>query len=224
MRTVVGVIDPLTMVRRELEVSLEAEGFDVIDSPPDPASFLRGSSDRALVVSLTGTFGLSDLDRVRRGNLAAPIVVLVDSASVDIFAELLRRGRVYPVRRMSSAAAITRCVTASLEDMCLLPTAIARDLARNGPDLEEYGITAEELSWLRRLAGGDSVQSLASDICLSERSAYRRLGSIYAKLGVRTRTQAITHLARFGLLTSLGQHSSSTVHSSKPSSNRISSE
>lgn len=199
-RTEVGVVDPLPAVRRELRRALEELGFSTCDNPGDLPGYVRGRRHRALVVSLTGSFGLGELDRVVRANRQASIVALVDSASPGLYAELLRRGRVHPALRSETAASIAECMKASLNGMCALPSRIARQMADSLPTEGGTGLGGEELTWLRRLAEGVTIEEIAADAGLSERSLYRRLAAAYRKLGVTTRTEAMVRLAHLGLL------------------------
>lgn len=196
----VGVVDPLPSVRRDVRLALENAGFSTCDPPADLAAYVRGRRRRAAVVSLTGHFGLRELDQVIRANRQASIVALVDWASPDLYAELLRRASVYPALRSATPESIAECMKASLNGMCVLPNRIARQMANAMPAQGGTGLTREELSWLRRLGRAVTVEEIADDVGLSERSLYRRLRVAYRKLGVESRTEALLRLAQLGLL------------------------
>ena len=77
---------------------------------------------------------------------------------------------------------------AAVRDSSLVPTSVLRALADNatpGEDVKESSwLTKSEREWIRQLAHGDSVASLAARAGYSERMMFRLLRSLYTKLGV----------------------------------------
>ena len=69
----------------------------------------------------------------------------------------------------------------------------------SSPDPQAW-ITGDEAEWLRALADGATVAALAERIGYSERETFRMLGELYAKVGVRNRTEAIIWATRHGVL------------------------
>ena len=80
-----------------------------------------------------------------------------------------------------------------------LPTAAARTLsgAHHG---EPVAVTPREAAWLRALADGVTVASLARASGYSQREMYRLLAAVYARLGTDNRTDALLRADRAGLL------------------------
>ncbi len=62
------------------------------------------------------------------------------------------------------------------------------------------GVEAQEVQWLRRLASGTTVATLAEALGRSLPEMYRALSTTYAKLGATNRTEAVLYAARCGLL------------------------
>jgi hypothetical protein len=58
----------------------------------------------------------------------------------------------------------------------------------------------EELGWLKRLAHGARTIDIALEAGLSERQLYRRLRTLYRKLGCGTRAQALAIAGEMRLL------------------------
>ena len=81
----------------------------------------------------------------------------------------------------------------------LLPSDVARRMAQKRVE-EPEGLSAEEVGWLRALAGGRTVTELAKEKAYSERHLHRRLKAVYARLGVAGRTEALLRAERAGLL------------------------
>jgi len=65
---------------------------------------------------------------------------------------------------------------------------------------QRIGLTQRELEILERLTSGDSVRQLAIELFLSESTVKTHLGSIYRKLEVSNRVQAINKARGIGLL------------------------
>lgn len=61
-------------------------------------------------------------------------------------------------------------------------------------------LTRRELEVLRLVAQGLSNQNIAARLVLSEHTVHRHVANILAKLGISSRTAAVAHAARYGLL------------------------
>ena len=61
-------------------------------------------------------------------------------------------------------------------------------------------LSARDVAWLRALADGVTVASLARASGYSQREMYRLLSALYARLGVDSRTEALLRADRAGLL------------------------
>lgn len=62
------------------------------------------------------------------------------------------------------------------------------------------GLTPRETETLRLLGTGMSNREIAETLSISERTVENHVRSIYTKLGIRTRTQALLHAVRLGLV------------------------
>ncbi len=63
-----------------------------------------------------------------------------------------------------------------------------------------HGVSARELEVLRLIAAGRTNRSIATELFLSERTVHRHVSSIFAKLGVRSRTEAAIYAVGHQLL------------------------
>ena len=61
------------------------------------------------------------------------------------------------------------------------------------------GLTPRELEMLTMLVQGHGVKDVASELCISERTARNHLSNIYHKLGVFDRSQAVLYAIKQGL-------------------------
>lgn len=62
------------------------------------------------------------------------------------------------------------------------------------------GLTSRELQVLVMVVRGQSVKDIATDLCISERTARNHLSNIYHKLGVFDRAQAVLYAIKKGLV------------------------
>jgi ATP/maltotriose-dependent transcriptional regulator MalT len=62
------------------------------------------------------------------------------------------------------------------------------------------GLTARELEVLRLISGGLSNQAIADRLCISEHTVHRHVANTLSKLDVPSRSAAVAHAARLGLL------------------------
>lgn len=72
--------------------------------------------------------------------------------------------------------------------------------SREVRDREVGELTDRELEVLKRAAKGLSNKDIAEDLCLSVRTVQAHLGNIFSKLMVGSRTEAVVHGLRKGLL------------------------
>lgn len=197
----VAVYDPLPSVRAALCRALRAEGFGADESPPDISSWVRQPGQLVVIHSVAEPSGFDGLDDVLSVRELAMVVVLVDDASPDGFASVLRR-RAFPVPRNADVNEIVEAVDCALHDVVRIPAKVAGGLA----DRALYGhgepllLVEAELEWMTDLARGQTVTDVAHTAGYSERAMYRRLAAIYRKLGVPNRSLAIARLARAGLI------------------------
>jgi ATP/maltotriose-dependent transcriptional regulator MalT len=65
---------------------------------------------------------------------------------------------------------------------------------------EISGLTARELEVLRLISGGLSNQAIADRLCISEHTVHRHVANTLSKLDVPSRSAAVAHAAKLGLL------------------------
>lgn len=65
---------------------------------------------------------------------------------------------------------------------------------------DSVGLTARETEILRLISGGLSNQAIAERLCISEHTVHRHVANTLSKLAVPSRSAAVAHAARLGLL------------------------
>jgi len=62
------------------------------------------------------------------------------------------------------------------------------------------GLTTRELEVLRLISTGLSNQAIADRLCISEHTVHRHVANTLTKLDVSSRSAAVAHAARLGLI------------------------
>lgn len=134
---------------------------------------------------------------VLQGVHSALVIALVETLDSRFLAACFSAGAKAILPR-GKPSLIGATVTLIAEGSLVLPRALAHlmDQRRVAPEL----LAQDELRWMRKLASGRPTSEVARDEGYSERAMYRRLRSIYDKLGTAGRTEALLVLARANLL------------------------
>lgn len=195
----VAVIDPLPMFRYGLVACLTAAGYRV-ETPDDPPGWAaRGGSSLVLLT-------LADAgDWLLLADLAAgrPVIALLCGGSADEGVRAVRGGARSVLPRKVTPETLRRTVAATVDGQSVLPAAVSRALVGTVPvpvPAASSPLSADQLSWLRELAAGRTVAGLAERAGYSERAMFRMLRTMYRRMGVRTRTEAIVRAGEWGWL------------------------
>lgn len=145
---------------------------------------------------------------------APPLVLMIDLDDAVIGAqglEALRQGAHAVLARDASPAAIVAAVRAAAAGLVVVdsrsfagllagsPSAIGATTARSA-DGEHPALTPRESEVLAMLAEGLGNKQIAARLAISEHTVKYHLASVYAKLRVSTRTEAVMAGARRGLV------------------------
>lgn len=129
------------------------------------------------------------------------MLALVDRPGTDDYRTVLRRGATTAADRAGDVNEVVRALEAAVAGITLLPRPVAAALAAaGGPPGEMIVVNPIELRWLRAMASGVSVDSLAKKEGYSGRELFRMLHDLYGRMGAQNRSQAIAQAARWGLL------------------------
>lgn len=191
-------------------------------------SFVRGVASLELVGSTAGVILLrprihevqpdvilaelerNDLQLIERSRLAAradltaPVVALIDQPSPGWIARALGNGVKAILPRNVSPDEILWAIQSASAGWFLLDPETAQSLtARFGLDAREQfleELSARETEVLRMLAEGLGNKQIASRLSISEHTVKFHISSILSKLGVSSRTEAVTMGIRTGLV------------------------
>lgn len=191
------MLDRAPAYRRGLELALSEAGYRV-ERPTDVGRWAKASGTRALIATCRSATEARRLALTRARGTDAVAVALLGEESPGAYREVLETGVEAAVVRDASLDRIVEVVSAALERRTVLPTEVARTLARGGQDDES--VEEEQAAWLRALARGATVEELAESVGYSERAMYRQLRSLYERLGATNRTEALLQALRRGLI------------------------
>jgi DNA-binding NarL/FixJ family response regulator len=197
----VAVVDPLPMFRSGMAATLHAAGYRV--ETPDDLLHWAGLRTRSLVLlSLAAPDDWLLLAGVVAANPYCAVIALTDDELVETGIRAVQQGACSILPRAVSADVLRRTVIATVDGQAVLPAAVCRALAKvtAAPAPADSPLSFEEISWLRDLAAGRTVTRLAVHAGYSERAMFRLLHSLYRKMGVRTRTEAIVRASELGWL------------------------
>jgi DNA-binding NarL/FixJ family response regulator len=195
------VVDPLPLYQHGTAAVLSAAGYEV-DTPSDVLSWLRGGLRTVVVLTLDSERAWRLLHALRDRPVGQHVIAVVLADSVGTGIRAMRAGAQSVLHRSVTPAGLRRAVDATVDGQAVLPAAVAAALATglDPADEDRQQATAVELAWLRQLAAGVTVAQLAVDAGYSERAMFRRLQSLYRRLGVRTRIEAIVLAQQHGWL------------------------
>lgn len=192
----VALLESAAAFRRGLEPALAAAGLKV-ETPDDVIGWAGGGARRVAVLTSEAPTSCELSERVV--DAGGGVVVLLPDPTPAAFHHALAHGAVAAVDRNADPDEIAAVVAAAARGQSLLPGSVVTRLAERGP-AHAPAVSPEEATWLSALAGGSSVVDLADEAGYSERSMFRRLHELYARLGASNRDGAVVAAQKLGLL------------------------
>jgi DNA-binding NarL/FixJ family response regulator len=164
---------------------------------------LELAPDVALVdVNMPGVDGLEAIRRIHAERLSVGVIVLSTTAPDDVVLEAVRAGaRGYLLKDVGLDELRAAIQTVAAGGSYFAPSVAAKlagGVHRGGPASER--LTPRELAVLRRLATGAPNKEIAAALSISENTVESHLRSIYGKLEVRSRTEALRRATEWGIL------------------------
>jgi DNA-binding NarL/FixJ family response regulator len=135
------------------------------------------------------------LAQVPAGHLRQVVVGARDLTGPTLRTYLLR-GVPAVVDRGWPPEQVAHVVAEALAGRSVVPSHLLREVVTGQEQPVDLDLTAEERSWLEAFAEGRSSGWVARQAHISERQLYRRLHSVYERLGVSNRSAAIAVLSR----------------------------
>jgi two-component system nitrate/nitrite response regulator NarL len=132
--------------------------------------------------------------------LDAAAVVLLDDASFA--GETLAAGARGILMRDASPQRIRAGLIAASEGIIVIDDGLARAVLQQSRPMHDLvePLTARELEVMQLLASGQTNKEIANRLGVTEHTVKFHVNSILGKLGVATRTEAVVHAARLGIV------------------------
>ena len=203
------VVDPHTIYRRGLAACLE--GLPEVQSVGQADSVRHAWEDEALFASdlvlvdhaMTG--GVDFLAAVGEATGAA-VVVCSSLCSEEAVLAALQAGAVGVLRKETlSTESLASAVRAAADGTGVVTSELLHDLLDGlAPDGYEKPpaarLTDREQQVLSLIAAGHPTREVAQQLCYSERTVKNVLHDVVTKLNARSRSQAVAHAVREGLI------------------------
>jgi DNA-binding NarL/FixJ family response regulator len=157
-------------------------------------------SPEAVVVVVAQESAAAVESRLAASSRSVPVVQVLADLSAERCAQALGDGATGVLLVDADLTEVVSVVQAAAASETLLPHTVATSLCRRTSAAPAPDLRAAELQWMRRLADGWTVASLARQVGYSEREMYRLLNGVYHRLGCTSRTEALLRAQRHGLL------------------------
>jgi len=160
--------------------------------------------------------GIDGIEASRRVRLASPgsaiIILTMHDADEFLFAAIREGAAGYLLKSLPSAE-VVRAVRAAARGESLLEPSMARKLMEGYATLSRHRetppqacaargseLTPREIAVMELLVQGASNREIAQQLYLSDKTVKQHVTKILRKLGVRSRSQAIIHAVRSGMV------------------------
>jgi DNA-binding NarL/FixJ family response regulator len=141
--------------------------------------------------------GVSVIKQIRELDETAPIVVLTTyDGDEDIYRAIKAGAKAYLLKD-TARDALVECVRKVYAGETYLPPLLAAKLAER---VSGETLSAREVEVLRRMAAGKSNKEIGAELFISEGTVKTHVKSIFAKLDVVSRTEAVATATRRGLI------------------------
>lgn len=204
MRNTIGIRDPVPMFCAGVSATLSSAGLRP-EIPDDVSRWISDGNGHNLLLSVVND---DDWQLLRHVSSLRPDVIaiaLLDDPTPADYARALRQGARSAASRDATADEIVDITRAALEERVILPFPVVRSLEAGNHQTAGAGgrhgaLTQEESEWLREMAHGASVDDIAWRFGYSRRTMYRRLQSVYHRLGTARRDQALLEATRRAII------------------------
>ena len=141
--------------------------------------------------------GVEVIEEIRRQRASARIVVLTTFDSDNEIARAIKAGAKGYLLKDTRREELLDCIRKVNSGQTCVPIALAAKLAES---MSSEPLTGRELDVLKLLADGKSNKEIGSQLFISETTVKSHMRSIFSKLNVLSRTEAITTASRRGLV------------------------
>jgi DNA-binding NarL/FixJ family response regulator len=193
----VAVADPLVPYADGMTAMLHRLGVSA-EVPEDLESWAVDPQWKVVFLTLVSERDWEQLGRLRTVNDQLLVVAVMDRPDQAACARAVAAGAVSILHRGAPLDAVIGVIHSLARGESVVPLAQVGGLAALLPAASgapegdaRTTVSPQERDWLRQLARGATVRQLASNAGYSERMMFRLLRSLYTRLDVTTRTEAL---------------------------------
>jgi DNA-binding NarL/FixJ family response regulator len=201
------IADDHLVVREGLVVMLQGTGeFEVVGEAFDGHEAIRLTEelcpDVVLIdVQMPGLGGIEATRQIRKRVPTAQVVIISSFDQDEYIYRSIQAGAKGYVLKDSELEELLDVVRAAAHGESLLPAHIATKLVKRVSTTQTgYDLTKREYEVLRFLAKGMRNREIARRLNITERTVKNHVTQIIAKLGVKSRTEAVTQALKDKLI------------------------
>ena len=202
------VVDPHTIYRRGLGVCLE--GLPEVETVGQAESVRQAWEDETLfsadlVIVDHAMPGGPDFVGAVGEATTAPVVVCSSLCTEEAVLAALQAGAAGVLRKDTlTTETLASAVRAAVNGTDVVTSELLRELleglSTNGDKPAPTRLTDREQQVLALIAAGHPTREVAQQLCYSERTVKNVLHDVVTKMGARSRSQAVAHAVREGLI------------------------
>jgi len=141
--------------------------------------------------------GVGTIDKIRGQDAAARVIVLTTFDTDTDLSKAIKAGARGYLLKDAQREELLECIRkVHVGETCIPPSLVAKLAA----GMSNEALTGRELDVLALLARGKSNKEIGANLYISETTVKSHLRSIFTKLNVLSRTEAITAASRRGLV------------------------
>ena len=193
----VGIVSPRVLIRRALSTFLASTGTALVvaegGSLPECVDEIERSRTEMLIVDLCGQ-GLETLPDLKTLGLACKVVVLMDNLSAESYARAFQLGVWGCISTRQSPAVFQKAIDSVAKGERWMPQqSVMKSFVEERGEASEIpeDLTRREWEVLGLLANGFRNKEISARLNISEETAKSHIKSIYRKLKIKGRRDAI---------------------------------
>lgn len=201
------IVDDHGVVRQGLRMYLALDPeLEVVGEAANGAEALRQARELKPDVVLMDLLmpvmdGIAATEAIRRELPEVEVIALTSVLEDSAVYGAMRAGAIGYLLKDTEANELCRAIKAAAAGQVQMsPSVAARLLREVRPPQDPEPLTDRETEVLQQLALGRSNKEIASALVIAEKTVRTHVSNILAKLGVASRTQAVLHAVRTGLV------------------------
>jgi NarL family two-component system response regulator YdfI len=207
------IVDDHLIVREGLRLILETEdGFDLIGEAADGSEAIKLATELEpdvilMDLRMPGMDGLTAIQHLRREQPSIAIVILTTFNEDDLMRRGLELGARGYLLKDTDRTTLFNTIRAAARGETLLNPAMVSQLLNSklqrkylGEIQNDSELTEREIEVLKAVAKGGTSKEIAYQLGITERTVKAHLSNIYTKMGVESRTAAVSEAMKRGWL------------------------